>query len=55
MRSKLAMPLTILAALAPSVAQATVPVPAIPEPTGLALYAAGAAVVAVAIRLNRQR
>jgi hypothetical protein len=55
MRSKLMLSLTILAALAPSAAHATVAVPAIPEPTGLALYAAGAAVVAIAIRLNRQR
>jgi len=55
MRSNHAIALAIAAWLAPSAAHATVPIPAIPEPTGLALFAAGAAVVAIAVRLNRQR
>jgi hypothetical protein len=40
------------ATLVAAPAWATVPPPSIPEPTGLALFAAGAAVVAIAWRLR---
>lgn len=55
MRINPAILLTISACLTPSLAHATVVPPAIPEPTGVALFAAGAAVVALAVRLGRQR
>jgi hypothetical protein len=40
---------------ASSVAGATVTVPAVPEPSGFALFAAGAAAVVVALRARRGR
>jgi hypothetical protein len=44
-----------LLACLPSVAGATVTLPAVPEPGGLALFAAGAAAVVVAVRAGRGR
>ena len=44
-----------LALLAPVGAGATVPAPVVPEPTGMALFAAGAAAIAVAARLRKNR
>ncbi len=44
-----------LLAWLPSVAGATVALPTVPEPSGLALFAAGAAAVAVAVRAGRGR
>lgn len=49
------MLLSLLALLAPAGASATLAAPAVPEPTGLALFAAGAATVVVAARLRRNR
>jgi hypothetical protein len=49
------MLLSGLALLAPAGAFATLTAPAVPEPTGIALFAAGAAVVAVAVRLRKNR
>ena len=47
--------LAMMGFLVPSAASATVAPPSIPEPTGIALFAAGAAVVAIAYRLSRPR
>jgi hypothetical protein len=44
-----------LALLAPVAASAGEPASVVPEPTGAALFAAGAAAVAVALRLRKSR
>jgi hypothetical protein len=53
MRRKWALRFAIAAWLLPSAASATVAPPVVPEPTGLALFAVGAAAVVVALRLRR--
>lgn len=54
--TSISLPLLVAFALfAPAVASAGEPIPAVPEPTGVALFAAGAAAVAVAARLRRNR